>query len=170
MKKVFGFYFNNLVDYISKSKLNAIYFSINYFLFVYIIIFTVKYNINTIYLDTIDINLTINGIKTNITGDILTILKDTFGETAVFLVGARLAYLIIAKNPTLGYFPKIGIILTGGSGSMLSYKIIDRNMTSPHFSKIIVSNEIGFDSLKLSTTANYDIPKHPVLDLLFGIL
>lgn len=61
--------------------------------------------------------------------DILSTAKEVFGDTAVFLGSARLAYLIIAKNSALSSLSKIGIVLGSGGTGLTSYRVIDRSLT-----------------------------------------
>ena len=170
-KKVFGSKIKNLVEEISKSKKNAIFIWINYFVFVYILIFIVKYNINIIYLDTVKVDVTINGVDASITGEFLAAAKEICGDTAVFLGSARLAYLIISKNSALSSFSKIGIVLASGGGGLTSYRVIDRslNYIGVERNEVVLNGNLKLDSVNVITSGNYKIPDHPVLDLLFGM-
>jgi hypothetical protein len=113
-KNIFGSNIKN----IEISKNNAIIFWINYFVYVYILIFILKYNMSIINLDAV--NVVVDGVSANVSGDILT----AEGNTSFFLGSARLAYLIIAKNNGLSAYTKIGIVLSGGG--LTYYKIIDK--------------------------------------------
>ena len=169
--KVFGSKIYSLLIEISKTKYNAFLFFINYFVFVYILIFSVRYNLTTIYLDSVNINVVVNGVSAEITGDILATAKAVFGDTAVFLGSARLAYLIIAKNQGLSTLSRIGIVIGGGGGGLTSYKVIDRSFNRWGFVKneLVLNGNLSLNTVNVTTTGNYNIPEHPVLSLLFGM-
>jgi hypothetical protein len=168
---IFGYKIKNLVEDIPKNKKNAIFIFIQYFIFVYILIFLVRYNLTTIYLDEVSVNVNLNGVEADVTGDTLATAKEVFGDTAVFLGSARLAYLIIAKNSGLSVYGKIGIILGSGGGGYTTYQVVKR--TSNYFgerSELVLNGNLKLDNVVISTTGNYkNIPEHPVLNLLFGM-
>jgi hypothetical protein len=170
-KKIFGTKIYNLVKDISKSRKIVIFICIHYFVFIYILIFAVKYNLTTIYLDSVNVNVVVNGVNASVTGDILAILKETFGDTAVFLGSARLAYLIIAKNGALSTLNRISIVLGGGAGGLTSYKVIDRGFSSlgEEKNEIILNGRLQLSNVTVNTSGTYDIPEHPVSGLLFGM-
>ena len=165
-KNIFGSRIKNLVEDIPKSKKKAIFIFILYFLFVYILIFLIKYNLTTIYLDTVKVNVVINGVEADITDDILATAREVFGDTAVFLGSARLAYLIIAKNAGLSSLSKIGIVLGGGTGGYTSYQVIKR--TSSYWgenTELVLNGNLRLNNVVVNTTGNYlNIPLHPVLN------
>nr|UEX92945.1 hypothetical protein [Marasmiellus scandens] len=168
--KVFGSKIYSLLIEISKTKYNAFLFFINYFVFVYILILVLKYNINIIYLDEVSVNVTVNGVDANISGDILRLIKETFGDVVVFTTGSRLAYLIVSKNSGLGIGPKIGITLFSGAGGVLSYRIVDRVSSRNSVSNpVILNGELRVENIHFQATGNYEIEKHPVLSYLFGM-
>src|SRR6516225_103331 len=103
-KNIFGSKIKIFVDNIFVSRKTTIFICIYYFVFVYILIFIVRDNMSTIYLETVKVNVVINGVEADISGDILATARVVFGDAAVFVGSARLAYLIIAKNPSLGAF------------------------------------------------------------------
>jgi hypothetical protein len=167
---IFGSKIKNLFEDIPKKKINVIFFFIQYFLFVYFLFFLVRYNLTTIYLDTVRVNVTINGVEANITGDILDTAKEVFVDTAVFLGSARLAYLIISKNNRLNTLSKIGIVLSIASGGFTSYHILKNNTTIlGEKPELVLKDNLKLDNVVISTTGNYNIPEHPILSLLFGM-
>jgi hypothetical protein len=170
-KKVFGSKIKKFVENIFKSKKNAIFIYINYFVFVYILIFSIKYNMNTIYLDSVNVNVNVNGVNASVTGDILVLAKEVFGETAVFLGSARLAYLIIGKNSGISALSRIGIVISSGGGGLTSYKVLNRSLDYMGVEKneIVLRGNLGIGSVNISTSGNYNIPEHPVLNLFFGM-
>jgi hypothetical protein len=170
-KKVFGSKIKNLVEEISKSRKKAIFIYIYYFVFVYILFFKIRYSMNIIYLDSVNVNVTVNGVNASVTGDILNIAKEIFGDTAVFLGSARLAYLIVAKNNGLRSISKIGIVIGSGGGGLTTYRIFDKTLNSigAERNKIILNGNLKLGSVNVTTTGNYNIPEHPVLSLLFGM-
>src|ERR1700742_374808 len=89
-KNIFGSNIKNLFEDNLNSKVNAIFIYIIYFVFVYVLIFTVRYNMSIIYMDSVNVNVVVNGVSASVTGDILSTAKEVFGDTAVFLGSARL--------------------------------------------------------------------------------
>ena len=170
-KNIFGSKIKNLVENISKSKENKIIFFINYFLFVYILIFTVKYNMSTIYLEPVQVNVIVNGVNTSVTGDILSIDKEIVGDTGIFLVSAKLAQLIISKNTSLTSLSRIGIVLGSGGAGLTTYKVIDRSFDMLGFERkqLVLNGRLQLEIVSVTTTGNYDLPNHPVLSYLFGM-
>jgi hypothetical protein len=168
---IFGSNINNLMEDISKNKKYTYIFYIFYFVFVFILIFIIKYNMNTIYLDSVQVNVNINGVNANVTGDILSTAKELFGNTAVFLGSARLAYLIIGKNKALSTLNRIGITIGTGGGGLISYRVIDRtlNYYGLENNNIVLNGNLSLENVNVTTTGNYNIPEHPVLNLLFGM-
>lgn len=65
-KNIFGSNIKNLFEDILNSKVNAIFIYIIYFLFVYVLIFTVRYNMSTIYLDSVKVNVVVNGVNASV--------------------------------------------------------------------------------------------------------
>ena len=173
-KNIFGskikIWVENVFNSSSRTRKTAI--CIYYFVFVYVLIFVVRYNMSTIYLDTVKVNVVINGVEADITGDILATAREVFGDATVFLGSARLAYLILAKNPALGAYSKIGISIVGGGGTgFTTYRIISR--TSNYFGEnreLVLNGNLKLGNVVVNTTGNYaNIPQHPVLDFLFGM-
>lgn len=56
---------------------------------------------NTFYLDSINVNVSLDGVNAYIAGVVIKIEIQTFGETTVYIDSAKLAQIIIAKM--LGY-------------------------------------------------------------------
>lgn len=168
-KNIFGSEIKNLVEDIPKNNINAIFIFIQYFIFVYILIFLVRYNLTTIYLESVNVNVVVNGVSADITGGVLA--TAVLGDTAVFLGSARLAYLIISKNPGLSTLSKIGIVIGSGGGGLTSYKVIDRSFNSWGLVKneLVLNGNLSLGTVNVTTTGNYNIPEHPVLSLLFGM-
>lgn len=67
---IFGSKIKKLVEDLPKNKKNAIFIFIQYFVFVYMLIFVVRYNLTTIYLEPVRVNVVVNGVEAEITGDI----------------------------------------------------------------------------------------------------
>lgn len=170
-KNLFGSKFKQLVADISKSKKNAILIQIKYLVFVYILILMLKLNINTIYLENVTVDLKVNGMSVQVNGDIFSVLKETFGESFIFLGSARLAYLILSQNSSLNAFSKLGIILGSGAGGLTSYKVVDRSARYLSDSKpnILLNGTLKLDTVNVSTHHSYQIPDHPVLSYIFGM-
>jgi hypothetical protein len=168
---IFGSKIKILVEDIPKNTKKAIFICIQYFIFVYILIFLVRYNITTIYLETVKVNVVVNGVEADITGDILATAKEVFGDAAVFLGSARLAYLIISKNAGLSTLGRIGIVLGSGGGGYTTYQVIKRS--SNYFgenTELVLKGNLKLNNVVISTTGNYkNIPEHPVLNFLFGM-
>jgi hypothetical protein len=168
-KNIFGSNIKNLVLEISKK--NAIILYIHYFVCVFSLIFIFKYNMSIIHLDEVTVDVVVNGVSANLSGEVLKVAKETLGYTAVFLGSARLTYLILAKNTGLNAFAKIGIIISSGGLGLTYYKIIDKtfNYMGVENNTVVLNGHLKVDRLSVATTGNYDIPEHPVLSLLFGM-
>lgn len=167
-KNMFGIEIKKVVDEILKNRFS---FYIYYFVFVFIFIFLVKLNLTIIFLDSVDVNLTVNGIDAKVSGDIVSFIKESFGDAAAFTVCARLAQLVISKNVGLSSFSKIGIIIASGTGGLTSYKVVNRGL-NVFFGEnpIILNGQLQLNNVNINTIGNYPrIPNHPVLDYLFGM-
>lgn len=96
--------------------------------------------------------------------------KEVFGDTAVFVGSARLAYLIIAKNSGLSALSKIGIVRGGGSSGYTSYQVIKKSSTYlGDKTELVLNGNLKLNNVIVTTTLNNNIPDHPVLNLLFGM-
>ena len=122
-------------------------------------------------MDTVKVNVVVNGVEADITGDILATAKEVFGDTAVFIGSARLAYLIIANNQALSTLSKISIVLGSGGTGFTSYRVLDRglNMWGVPKNELILNGNLSLGNVNVTTIGNYNIPKHLVLSLLFGM-
>lgn len=160
----------NILENISKSKKNAIVFLINYFLFVYIFIFTVKYNMNTIYTDSVTYNLTLDNMDISITGDLLSIIKNVTADTTIFLGSARLATFILSKNTALHGLSKIGIMLATGGGGLITYRVVDRTLANMGFEKAtpVAQGVLNLKSSNELPEANSKLIEELSINSLFG--
>lgn len=125
-----------------------------------------------IYLDdVVSVKLSINGIDTTVSGDILSSVKTVFGDAIVFLGCARLAFLVLNKNMALNSMSKIGIVIGSGSGGLTSYKVVNRTLQAAGMVNyaVILNEKFEVANVGVVASGSYKIPNHPFLDLLFGL-
>jgi len=117
---------NQFSNLFSNNKF--LFFLVPYF--VSLLIFYIL-NYNIIYLDNKDVIVTaiIDKAEVELTGQFFNQVLENVGTAAVFAAGARIAAVLVAKQP-IGIFPKLGIIGGTGSGFSISYKMINNSIPS----------------------------------------
>jgi len=117
---------NRFSNLFSNNKF--LFFLVPYF--VSLLIFIIL-NYNIIYLDNKDVIVTaiIDKAEVELTGQFFNQVLENVGTAAVFATGARIAAVLVAKQP-IGLLPKLGVIGSTGSGFSISYKMINNNIPS----------------------------------------
>nr|YP_004376397.1 hyp26 [Moniliophthora roreri]ADO51609.1 hyp26 [Moniliophthora roreri] len=143
-----------ILNHINKSSL--------IYLFI-IIFFCIIYKIylyeNLVFLDINEIHMKIDNQQVTLKGQFINDLINNIGPYGAFYTGARISAFLLANNK-MGFMPKVGNCVLGGTGFALTFKIITKvfpNTFNPQGTIL----EAGPIHIEASVTGNLsDFIKH----------
>lgn len=144
-------------------------FTISYYISIFI--FIICLNLDIIYLDSkVQLTTTVNNTTVEINGDVLKLLLEHQGTAAVWIAGAKITHLLVAKQP-MAIPNKILSIGLGATGLSTLYRITHRTLQNDKFLNAQITGSTGPIKIELSTNiqSSSDSNLREFLSQLFGL-